>query len=273
MSKTTPSKPVVMCFSGLDPGGGAGISADIETLHSLGCHCAPLVSALTVQDSRDVSAMTIVSPALLLQQARTVLGDMEVGGFKIGLLGGVDIIDAVVGLLGEYPEVPVVVDPVLKAGGGFVFGDGGGDGGGDDIVAAFRRLLPRCTVLTPNLYELHRLAAESDDDAAAAALLDAGCDHILLTGADDNDDSESVINRLYSSNDSSVPAARFTCPRLPHEYHGSGCTLAAAVAGYLARGLPVPEAVQRAQQFTWDALSRAHRPGRSQHLPDRSHET
>ena len=306
-----PPKPVVMCFSGLDSSGGAGISADVETLFSLGCHCAPVVSALTVQNSWDAQEMQTLPSALLLRQARAVLedmqGDTQVKCFKVGLLGNVGIIEAVHELLREYAEVlakepaevPVVIDPVLRAGGGFAFADsaegGSGDGkeqssGMQDIIAAIARLLSLCTVLTPNIYELQQLAEAVGSDshesensheptgshvpadnldtdphaAAAGLLLAAGCKHILLTGS--HDDSEAVVNRLYTAGKEPLV---YDWPRLPAEYHGSGCTLAAALAGYLARGDDAPTAAAKAQQFTFAALKAGWQPGRGQHFPNR----
>ncbi|MGI9251772.1 MAG: bifunctional hydroxymethylpyrimidine kinase/phosphomethylpyrimidine kinase [Pseudohongiellaceae bacterium] len=266
-------KPVVMCFSGLDPTGGAGIQADIETLFSLGCHCAPIVTTLTVQTTRDALKFNSVEPALLIQQARAVLDDMEVKCFKLGLLGSVDIIEAVHGLLADYPELPVVLDPVFSAGGGFAFAD---DSGKRVIKAMRSLLLPRCTVLTPNTDEARQLASIGDADTrvicedACHELLGTGCQHILLTGT--HADTEDVVNYLYSNSQqrsSQQSATSFTWPRLPQQYHGSGCTLAAAVAAHLAHGLDVGEAVKRAQRFTWESLHHGLQVGAGQHLPNR----
>ena len=275
MPDTVLCKPVVMCFSGLDPSGGAGISADIETLFSLGCHPAAVVSALTVQDSRDAQEMQTLPPALLLRQARTVLNDMQVQCFKVGLLGSVATIEAVHGLLQEHANVPVVIDPVLQAGGGFAFARDGSQNDGDsmqDIIAAMGRwLLPRCTVLTPNTDELQQLAGPAankpgDYWAAAKDLLATGCKHILLTGSHAN--TEAVVNRLYTAG---KDPQSYDWPRLPAQYHGSGCTLAAAVAAYLAQGEDVPTASAKAQAFTFAALENGWQPGRGQYLPERGH--
>ena len=279
-----------MCLSGLDPSGGAGLSADIETLLGVGCHCAPVATVLTVQNTCDASESQAVEPGLLLRQARAVLEDMEVKCFKVGVVGGLEGIEAVGTLLKEHPEVPVVLDPVLSAGGGFVFA---GDGEVDVVAGAMRDLLlPLCTVVTPNTDELRLLGGgggggewiderggerhgEGDEDVyadEAGVLLAAGCRNVLLTGgdagghADGRADEEDVVNRLYRAG---RPVARFVWPRLQGEYHGSGCTLAAAVAGYLARGFEVYEAAEKAQQFTWEALHRGQRLGGGQCLPDR----
>lgn len=255
-----PSKPTVMCFSGLDPTGGAGIQADIETLFSVGCHCAPIITASTVQNTLNVSASIPSDPALVIQQARAVLEDMPVKIFKIGMVGSVDCAEAIYTLLKDYPDIPVVLDPVMAAGGGFELTD-------THIVDAIQSLLlPLTTVLTPNYEEIKRLAPTADTvDACANEILDSGCQHILLTGT--HAKTVEVVNQFYSTH---LDVRLFTWPRLEHVYHGSGCTLAAALAGFLSHEVSLPDAVQQAQRFTWEALSHATRMGMGQHIPNRS---
>ncbi|MEQ8953352.1 MAG: hydroxymethylpyrimidine/phosphomethylpyrimidine kinase, partial [Gammaproteobacteria bacterium] len=210
------NKPTVMCFSGLDPTGGAGIQADIETLFSTGCHCAPVVTVLTAQNTSDAMAMVATDAALLVQQARAVLEDMSVQCFKIGLVGSVAAVEVVHTLLQDYPDIPVVLDPVVSAGGGFQFAD-------EEILNAMGELLlPLTTVLTPNIDEIKKLAPSADNvDACANELLERGCSHILLTGTHAR--TEGVVNRFYSLHQE---VTLFNWPRLEHSYHGSGCTLA-----------------------------------------------
>lgn len=253
-------KPNVLCFSGLDPSGGAGIQADIEALFSAGCHCLPVVTALTVQDTHNVLACHSVPPTLLIEQARAVLEDMPVAAIKIGLLGSSATAEVIHSILRDYPEVPVVLDPILRAGGGFDFS-------AQELRTAMRSLLiPLCTVVTPNTVELRLLTSAADsDEACANALLDMGCTHVLLTGT--HADSPNVINQLYTRHQ---PPLRQEWPRLSGEYHGSGCTLAASLAAHIAHGLEVVDAARRAQHYTWNALEAAQRPGHGQSLPDRA---
>jgi len=253
-------KPKVLCFSGLDPTGGAGIQADIETLFSIGCHCVPVVTALTSQNTQNVLSMEPVNPSLLIQQARAVLEDMSVQCFKIGLLGSTETVELVHTLLKDYSHLPVVLDPVSIAGGGFELA-------GDDVLTAMRSLLlPLTTVLTPNSDEARQLAPSADSlDACANELLDLGCEHVLLTGT--HIESENVVNRLYAQHQQ---VTQYNWPRLEHTYHGSGCTLAAAIAGYLSHQLDVRDAIQQAQRFTWESLNHGTRMGFGQHLPNRS---
>ena len=255
------NKPAVMCFSGLDPTGGAGIQADIETLFSIGCHCCPIATVLTAQTTQNALSATPTEPALLIEQARAVLEDMQIQAIKIGLLGSVASVEVIHTLLKDYADIPVVLDPVLVDGGGFEFSN-------QDIQDAIRELLiPLCTVLTPNTIEAKALAPSADNlDACANELIDMGCEHILITGT--HAQTDQVHNRLYSLHHE---ASDYQWPRLQFDYHGSGCTLAAAIAGYLAHHLTVPDAVQQAQRFTWESLNSAERQGFGQHIPDRSY--
>lgn len=253
-------KPTVLCFSGLDPTGGAGIQADIETLFSIGCHCAPIVTALTVQNTQNVIGVTPTDPALLVQQARAILEDMPVAAVKLGMLGSVEAVEIVHTLLRDYDGLPVVLDPIAAAGGGFELS------GTDVLDAICTLLLPLTTVLTPNTDEARRLAPTADTlDACGNEIIDSGCQQVLITGT--HAQSDSVINRLYAAHQQ---VTLYTWPRLEPVYHGSGCTLAAAIAGYLAHGVTVRDAIQQAQRFTWEALSHGLRMGFGQHLPDRA---
>ena len=254
------NKPKVLCFSGLDPTGGAGIQADIETLFSIGCHCAPVVTALTAQNTQNVLGLMPVDPTLLVQQSRAVLEDMTIQCIKLGLLASTETVEVIHTVLKDYPDIPVVLDPVSIAGGGFELA-------GSDVLEAMRSLLlPLTTVLTPNSDEAQALAPNADTlDACANELLDLGCQQVLITGT--HVESESVVNRLYAPHQQ---VTLYHWPRLEHSYHGSGCTLAAATAGYLSHQLTVRDAVQQAQRFTWESLSHGTRMGFGQHMPNRS---
>lgn len=248
-----------MCFSGLDSTGGAGMQADIEAIASMGCHAAPVVTALTIQDTQQVIDYTPVDANMLIAQARAVLEDMPVAAIKIGMLGDVSVIEAIHTLLTDYPNIPVVLDPVLVGG-------GGGELSNETIIdAIIRLLLPQITILTPNSPEARTLAPEADTlDACGQDLLDKGCEFVLLTGT--HEETEHVENRLYGNR---RLLDTFTWERLPHNYHGSGCTLAAAIAGLLAQGLEPFTAIHEAQEYTWEALRNGYRVGMGQLLPNR----
>ena len=255
-------KPVVLCFSGLDPSGGAGLQADVETLLSLGCHCAPVATALTVQDTVNASRIVPVAADLMAEQARRVLADMRVRCFKLGLLGSGGAVESIGELLREHAEIPVVVDPVGAAGGGYALAS-------PEVLAALREsLLPLATIVTPNSMELRQLAAGETAEAAAGELLRGGCRNVLLTGG--HEPGREVVNRWFrAGREAAREATEFRWRRLEHEYHGSGCTLASAIAANLALGYEIGVALREAQRFTWNALARAWRAGAGQHLPER----
>jgi hydroxymethylpyrimidine/phosphomethylpyrimidine kinase len=254
-----PNIPVVICFSGLDSTGGAGLQADIEAVASMGCHAAPVATALTVQDTRTVIDYTPVKVTLLIEQARAILEDMPIAAIKIGMTANAEIIGAIHSILIDYPDIPVVLDPVFASGHGDSLSE-------DSVINAMRELLlPQTTILTPNSIEARILAPNADTlDACGQELLDAGSEFVLLTGT--HEDTEHVENRLFGNH---RLLETFTWERLPHSYHGSGCTLASAIAGLLAQGLEPFSAMHEAQEYTWEALKTAYRIGMGQLIPNR----
>ncbi len=251
--------PAVMAFSGNDPTGGAGIQADIEALASMGCHATPVITSLTIQDTQDIQGYVPIDASLLVQQARAVLEDMPIAAFKIGMLGSVEVIEAVHSILIDYANIPVVLDPVLIAGGGSEIAD-------EEMIDAIATLLlPQTTILTPNSIEARLLAHEADSlEACAQELLEMGCEYVLVTGT--HEATTDVTNTLYGNR---RQLESFTWDRLPETYHGSGCTLASAIAGLLAQGMDPLSAVHEAQEYTWESLRAGYRLGMGQHLPNR----
>lgn len=252
-------KPVVVVFAGHDPVGGAGLQADIEAIASFGCHAATVVTAITVQDTRNVRRFECVSADLLHAQASTLLNDITPAAFKLGMVGSVDNARVIAAILEKFPATPVVIDPVLAAG-------GGADLGGTPLLQALRdSLLPLATIITPNGPETRRLAPAADTLAAGAqALLATGCRHVLVTGG--HESGAEVVSHLYAAH---RQIAQHAWPRLPGEFHGSGCTLASAIAALLAQGADVASAVDEALAYTWHALGNAREPGHGQKIPDR----
>ncbi|MCW9024976.1 MAG: hydroxymethylpyrimidine/phosphomethylpyrimidine kinase [Gammaproteobacteria bacterium] len=255
----TNSLPVVMCFSGLDSTGGAGIQADIEAIISMGAHPAPIVTALTVQDTTGLSRYQATDALLSMEQARAVLEDMPVQVIKIGMLGSIEQIQMLEVLLTDYPEIPVILDPVLSAGGGGSLLETDGED------ALCELLLPLTTLITPNTDEARILAPEADTiDACAQELMAYGSEYVLITGS--HEATQHVENRLYSNQ---RLMEIFSWERLPHTYHGSGCTLASSIAGLLANGLEPFTAINEAQEYTWQSLQHAYRIGMGQLIPNR----
>jgi hydroxymethylpyrimidine/phosphomethylpyrimidine kinase len=266
MPNLTP--PVVMIFAASDPTGGAGLQADLMTVSSMGCHGLTVVTGLTVQDTRGVDEFMPIESDFVNDQARLILEDMPVSSFKIGVLGSVETVAVVAEIVSDYPDIPLVLDPVLASGRGDMFAD-------EDVLGAIRDLLiPQTTIITPNSIEARRLTASAEEieedfaglslETCAARLIEWGSEFVLVTGTHEN--TVEVVNLLFG--ESGVMRSD-SWQRLAGSYHGSGCTLASAIAALLANGLDIPEAVREAQEYTWQALAAGFRPGMGQVLPDR----
>ena len=259
------SPPIVLSFAASDPSGGAGVQADILTLSSMGCHALSVITAITVQDTVGVESVLALDAEWVADQARCVLEDMPVTVFKLGVLGSVEVIAAIAEVVSDYPEVPLVLDPVVSSGRGDELAS-------EDMVIAMRELIiPQTTLITPNSLEARRLALDESDDnddpsleECARRILTLGCEYVLITGTHEN--TPQVINTLYSQEG---VLRSDSWQRLPGTYHGSGCTLASAIAATIANGLSISEAVRDAQEYTWQTLSAGYRPGMGQLIPDR----
>jgi hydroxymethylpyrimidine/phosphomethylpyrimidine kinase len=243
--------PIVLTFAASDPTGGAGLQADLLTLAALGCHPLSVLTALTVQDTSGVEHLEAIAAGLVARQAERVLAETRVAAFKVGVVGSAGNVRAVAAIAAAHAQVPLVLDPVLAS--------GRGDPLASDAVlkALLELLVPRATVVTPNTVEAAKLGG-------VQRLLELGCRYVLVTGT--HDAGTEVINRLYDGR-GLVREDRWR--RLPGSYHGSGCTLASALAAALAKGRPVPEAAREAQEFTWQALAAGFRSGAGQQLPNR----
>jgi len=265
MDPSAPSQlpPIVLAFAATDPSGGAGLQADVLTLASMGCHPLSVVTAVTIQDTMGVEEVMALDAEWVADQARCVLEDMPVAAFKVGMVGSIENIAAIAEVVSDYPEIPLILDPVLASGRGDELVT-------DEMISALRELLvPQSTIITPNSIEARRLTqeeGEEDIDLAECArrLLATGCEYVLITGTHEN--TTQVTNTLYGQ-DGVVRSDNWE--RLPGSYHGSGCTLASALAATIANGLNIGDAVQDAQEYTWQTLKAAFRPGMGQHIPDR----
>jgi hydroxymethylpyrimidine/phosphomethylpyrimidine kinase len=243
--------PIVLTFAASDPTGGAGLQADLLTLAALGCHPLSVLTGLTVQDTSGVEHLEAIPADLVARQARALLAETPVAAFKAGVLASAENVRAVAAIVARHAGTPLVVDPVLAS--------GRGDALASNAVrnALLEALVPRTTLLTPNTLEAERLGG-------AQRLLDLGARYVLVTGTHDR--TAEVINRLY---DAGGLVREDRWPRLPGSYHGSGCTLASAVAAALAKGRSMPDAVRDAQEYTWQALAAGFRSGAGQLLPNR----
>jgi hydroxymethylpyrimidine/phosphomethylpyrimidine kinase len=245
-------RPAVLVFAGLDPSGGAGVAADIEAIAAQGAHALPVVTALTVQDNNRVWDVQPVDSALLLRQARVLMDSVAIGAVKIGIPGSAANARAIAEVLRQLrerqPTLPVVLDPVLASGAGDALGRG-------NAVAALAPLLALATVVVPNLPEA---------EALAGLLAGAPCGHVLLTGG--HGAGATVVNTWITAGQE----RRWEWPRLEGEFHGSGCTLAAAIAARLALGETVGQALERAQSYCHQTLLHAFSIGPGQRIPRRA---
>ncbi|MBF0263633.1 MAG: hydroxymethylpyrimidine/phosphomethylpyrimidine kinase [Gammaproteobacteria bacterium] len=255
----TQNFPVVLAFSGHDPSGGAGVQADIEAVTGVGSHIATVITALTVQDTQQVDKIYPTDAAVIKEQAKAILEDMPVKAFKLGLLGSLENIEAVHEIIHQYRDIPVIMDPIVRSGTGSVLAD-------DEMTLAYSDLLfPLTKIVTPNSNEAINFAPESDNlQSCAQELMDDGCEYVLITGT--HSATEDVINTLYHQH---KIIEEYRWPRLPHDYHGSGCTLASSLAGYIAQGFSIKEAVIASQQYTWDSLNQGVQLGMGQMHPFR----
>jgi len=243
-------RPTVLCFSGLDPSGGAGIQADIEAIGQSGAHAAIACTALTIQNSQQVFGFEASSSQLLLAQANAVVQDLPIRCVKSGMLGTTDNISALADFLAEHPDYLYVLDPVLVA------NSGGSLGNLATLVEAFQVLLPLATLITPNTVELRALTDENDIEVATQKLFQMGAKAVLVKGGHE-DTPDYILNALYINGEL---IAESRCPRLAGEFHGSGCSLASFIAGRLAQGDNLKQAVQYAETWLFGVLQQAESP-------------
>lgn len=248
--------PRVLIVAGSDSGGGAGVQADIKTCAAFGVYSASAITAVTVQNTLGVSRAELMAPDLVAAQMRAVLSDIGADVIKIGMLGNAAIIHAVADVIDELaPETTLVLDPVMVATSGDVLLE-------DDAIAALtERLIPHADVITPNAPEATRLTGLAVDDmetmrAAGEALLEMGAYSAVMKGG--HLEGSTVLDLLITGEGMSM----MTGPRLRTRHtHGTGCTLASAVAANLARGEGLEAAAQNARDFVFEAITTAPKLG------------
>lgn len=240
----------ILTIAGSDSISGAGLQIDLKTAAAHGVHACCAVTAVTAQNTTGVSAIQAVEPDVVRAQVRSVFADVPPAAVKVGMLGSQEVARAVAEELAARPQVPVVLDPVLVA-------TAGGSLASVGALEVIRStLLPRATLVTPNLPEAAALsgvdvADEAGMQAAARALLAMGAGAVLVKGGHGN--GEEVADLLLAPHGS----WRFAAPRLPGEYHGTGCSLSAAIACNLGLGAPLPEAVESAHAYLAETLQAA----------------
>lgn len=246
-------KPNTLTIAGSDSGGGAGIQADLKTFHARGTHGLTAITAVTSQNTRGVTAVHTLPLTHIRSQIDAVFDDFPIAAVKTGMLGSAAVTRLVATEMRRRQPAWLVVDPVMIATSGARLLDE------DAIDALIARLIPLADVLTPNLPEAEALLGRPlgrDIDAAGADLLALGARGVLLKGGHAR--GRDIVDRYYDASG----VVEFRHPRLPFEGHGSGCTLASAVAAELARGKSPRAAVRTAIDWLDKAFQRAWRPGR-----------
>ena len=250
MATTNQTRPIALTIAGSDSSGGAGIQADLKTFAANGVYGASALTALTAQNTMGVQAVHTPPADFVDQQLRSVFSDLSVAAVKTGMLANREIVDAVVAQLEAYPSIPVVADPVMVA-------TSGDPLLADDAVESVKtRLVPRATLLTPNLDEAAHLlqckpAATTDEMLVQAkAIMQFGCNAVLVKGG--HFSGNEAVDVLLCA-DGSIEWLR--APRVETKNtHGTGCTLSAAIAAQLARGKVLSIATQEAKNYLTRAL-------------------
>ncbi len=249
MSSVKPQTPIAMTIAGSDSGGGAGIQADLKTFSALGVFGCSAISSLTAQNTLGVQGMFAIPPVFVQQQIHSVLSDIDVGAIKTGMLATADIIAAVAESLRHCPHIPFVLDPVMVAtSGDRLLAE-------DAIQTLIEKLLPLATVITPNLHEAAVLLNTSvatdlvQMQAQGEKILALGARAVLMKGGHTH--GENATDLLITA----AGTEAFSTPRLQTKNtHGTGCTLASAIAAGLAKKLSLNESVKQAKDYLQQAL-------------------
>lgn len=264
------TRSCVLVFAGLDPSGGAGIQADIQAIAAMGAHALPIVTTLTVQDNDRVYGITPVDPRIVQQQIAALINKIDIAAIKIGIVGSAAIAELIVSCINtlrrKTPQLPVVLDPVLASG----HGDDLTREDAIQIIAPLRKL---AILITPNTLEAHKLTHKHTEQNTSeiqtieqqADLLLRDSPHVLIKGGHAQD--ENVINRWFSQEQQ----RSWSWPRLQGEFHGSGCTLASAIAAGLAQGWSMETSLDKSQIYTQQALESAFAIAAGQLIPQRTH--
>jgi len=260
--KSFATPPRVLCFSGLDPSGGAGIQADIETLLAIGCIPASIVTCVTAQNSAELKSWQPIPTSMLKQQAQLIFDETPIAAIKIGMLGTIEIIEVIAKIISDQPNIPIILDPILKSGRGQSLSQA------PLVDALLQALIPSAHLITPNALEIRQLCPNATNVTMAVDdLLASGCQNVCLTGG--HIKTEAVHNKAWNTDHCIYDQV---WPRLKGQYHGTGCTFASACAGYIAHGINTAHALALADEFTWNSINQALPTNRPQHVPNRQHQ-
>ena len=250
-----PNRKNILVISGLDPSGGAGISADIETIHSLNFRALPIITTLTSQNTQTVTLSSPVDIKIIDSQLKSLMDDIKFDGIKLGLLADKTIMEYLSDFLGQHKNIPIVVDPILKSSSGNVFIN-------ENFSCIYLdELIPKATIATPNREEFLKLTRS---DTISNGLKNFYSKYTLITSSVETEDK--LTHQLFNGE---RLIEEFHFRKLTHTYHGSGCTLASALACYMLKEEDIEKACGMALDFTYQSLIRGEKVGKIQYHPTR----
>jgi len=250
-----PNRKNILVISGLDPSGGAGISADIETIHSLNFRALPIITTLTSQNTKTVSLSSPVDIKIIDSQLKILMDDIKFDGIKLGLLADKTIMKYLSKFLDQYKNIPIVVDPILKSSSGNVF-----------VYEKYSSvylddLIPKATIATPNREEFLKLTRSNK---ISDGLKNFSSKYTLITSSVETE--EKLTHQLFNGE---RLLKEFHFEKLPNIYHGSGCTLASALACFILEEKDMIKACAMALDYTYQTLLDAEKVGKMQYHPKR----
>jgi len=259
MTTSSANPPIVLTFSTLDPSGAGGIQADIETAASLGCHCCPIVTSLCTEGAIRRSETVSVDPTIIIEQARSVLEEMDVRAVKIGFVGSRENAEAIHSILQDYERLPVVSHPAMY------LWDNDNEEHRDLQDAYSTLILPASTIANFSLFEAREITKETDTvDTTAHAIIANGCQTALITGT-----GKQNLAFQNSTYDAKGLVKNYHWQQEAPACHGSSSTLSISMAAYLAHGFNELQAIEQAQNFTWAAMRASRDLGFGQQTPHR----
>ena len=250
-------KPIVLVIAGHDPSGGAGIQADIESIASAGCYAISVITSLTAQNTDKITKISSQDPCFFREQIKLIFDDFNISACKIGMVSSPEIVSVIHEELSNI-KVPIVLDPIINS------GTGKNLSSKKTYEKILSELLPLSMIITPNSLEAKILTETDDLKIAANKLLGYGTKSVLITGS--HEKTNAVLNTLYEKD--SLPV-KYEWKRLAGSFHGSGCTLSSRIAANIALGNNLQNAVEDAQEYTWQTLNNGLKLGKRQIHPNR----
>lgn len=244
----------ILTIAGSDCSGGAGVQADVKTISAIGCYAASAITAVTVQNTLGVKDVFAIPAEVVKAQIEAVLNDLPIEAIKIGMVTDGNIIKMLTELLPQYPNIPVVFDPVLVSSNGYPLVEP------KTLDIIRQALIPCCTLVTPNIPETEKLSGQTvttlaDMETAGRLIMQTGCKAVLIKGGHLSGNEKTDI-LLTGQNPTDI--YRFNAKQInSSNTHGTGCTLSSAIAAYMALGLPLTEAVQEGKNFLTAAMESA----------------